>query len=223
MKKKIIMAFGALSIAGIIGFTAFQSEIVNAEPKLSKEEIRKQVTSQYPGTINELELERDDNITFYEVEVMLEDKEYELQIHADTGEVLKLEEKAISPKTVTDTAGNNQDDDRQGENKAESGENNKNAAPTNDTAVNGSDDDQGEKTTKNDAATQTVISNEEAKKIALEEFPGSIVELELDEDDGRHSYEIEIVNGNRKAEIEIDAYTGKIIVLEIETDDGDDD
>jgi uncharacterized membrane protein YkoI len=181
MKKKILIAFGALSIAGVIGFTTFQSEIVNAEPKLTKDELRDIVTSQYPGTINELELEREGKRLFYEVEVALEGKKYELKMDANTGEVLKLEEKATNIAAATQSV-----------------DTNKNAAPK-----------------------QTVISSEEAKKIALDNFAGTIVEMELDDDDSRHNYEIKIVNGNRKAEIEIDAYTGKLIVLDIETDESD--
>lgn len=207
MKKKIIAAFGVLSVAGVIGFTVFQSGIVNAEPKLSKEEIRKQVTAQYPGKINELELESENNISVYEVEVELDGKEYELKIHADTGEVLKLEEKTIPTKVVAEN------------------ENVVADPKTEETAVNNSDDDdQDEKTTKSVATKHTVISNTEAKRIAMDNFDGTIVEIKLDNDDNRHIYEIELVNGNRKAEIEIDAYTGKVIVLEIETDDdGSDD
>jgi uncharacterized membrane protein YkoI len=218
MKKKIITALGALSIAGVIGFTTFQSGIVNAEPKLSKDDIRNQVTSQYPGTISELELERAANI--YEVEVVVEGKEYELKIDGDTGDVLKLEEKVIGvrdvaedDKVVADRNNNGNTDDDQ------------NPKTTAQPPVN--NNDQGGKTTKNDdtnktvAPKQTVISHEEAKKIALSNFAGTIVELELDDNDNYHTYEIEIVNGNKKAEIEIDAYTGKVIVLEIETEDDD--
>jgi uncharacterized membrane protein YkoI len=228
MKKKIIAAFGALTVAGVIGFTTFQSGIVKAEPKLTKDEIRNQVTSQYPGTIRELELERGANI--YEVEVVVDGKEYELKIHGDTGDILKLEEKAISAravaenkKVVTDqktdknaVANDDAADDKKPNAIAQAPINNSNA------------DVQGEKTTKSvttnnsNAPKQTVISTAEAKRIALNNFEGTIVELELDDNDNHHTYEIEMVNGNRKAEIEIDAYTGKVIVLEIETEDDDD-
>jgi uncharacterized membrane protein YkoI len=229
MKKKIIAAFGALTVAGVIGFTTFQSGIVNAEPKLTKEDIRNQVTSQYPGTISELELESGANV--YEVEVVVDDKEYELKIHGDTGDVLKLEEKAISAKVVAE---NNKvaADQKTDKNAVTNGDTDDDKKPnaTTQTPVNNSNDDvQGEKTTKSVATKKsvapkkTVISIEEAKRIALNNFAGTIVELELDDDDDNHrTYDIEIVNGNRKAEIEIDAYTGKVIVMEIETDDNDD-
>lgn len=50
-----------------------------------------------------------------------------------------------------------------------------------------------------------------------------ITELELDEDDGRLIYEIEIESVNGEAEIDIDAYTGDIISISIDTEIGDDD
>jgi len=211
MKKKIIAAFGALSVAGVIGFVTFQSGVVNAEPKLSKEDIRNQVTSQYPGTINELEFEREGKVNIYEVEVALEGNEYDLKIHADTGEVLNLEEKAVSQKVVEENK--NVETDQK----------------TEETTANNRNDNQGEKTAedvdpnKSVTPNQTVISSVEAKKIALNNFEGTIVELELDNEDSHHIYEIEVVNTNRKANIEIDGYTGKVIVMEIETDDHNDD
>lgn len=64
-----------------------------------------------------------------------------------------------------------------------------------------------------------VISREEAKQIALNEFQGKVVEIELDEDDGRWVYEIEIEDGKYEAELELDAVTGEIIEKEIELED----
>lgn len=76
------------------------------------------------------------------------------------------------------------------------------------------------------ASTKTgskdIISHEEAKKIALQKFDGTITEFELDEDDGHLIYEVEMENGNQEAEFEIDAKTGKILEMEIDTDDDDD-
>jgi uncharacterized membrane protein YkoI len=228
MKKKIIAAFGALTVAGVIGFTTFQSGIVKAEPKLTMEDIRNQVTSQYPGTISELELERGANV--YEVEVVVDGKEYELKIHGDTGDVLKLEEKAISAKVVAenDKVVTDQKTDQNAVTNGDTDDDKKPNATTQTPVNNSNDDAQGEKTNKSVgtnksvAPKQTVISKEEAKRIALNNFEGTIVELELDDDDNHRTYDIEIVNGNRKAEIEIDAFTGKVIVLEIETEDDDD-
>lgn len=68
------------------------------------------------------------------------------------------------------------------------------------------------------------ISEAKAREIALGLVKGEIVKFELDDiddDDDRPDYEIDIISNGAKYEIEIDAYTGK--VLEFEKDDMDDD
>lgn len=75
-----------------------------------------------------------------------------------------------------------------------------------------------EKVTEND----DIISDEEAKEIALQEFDGTVTDFELDEDDDRLIYEIEVRNNNQEADFEIDAVTGDIYEQEIDTEDDDD-
>lgn len=65
-------------------------------------------------------------------------------------------------------------------------------------------------------SNNALIDINEASKIALREFAGTITEVELDEDDGRLIYEIEIEAGDQEAEIEIDAHTGEVLVIEID-------
>ena len=72
---------------------------------------------------------------------------------------------------------------------------------------------------KENGASNAMLSQDAAKEIALKEFAGTVVDLELDEDDGRKIYEIEIENGEDEATVEIDAYTGEILVLDIDIDD----
>jgi uncharacterized membrane protein YkoI len=67
-----------------------------------------------------------------------------------------------------------------------------------------------------DAGEHAMLSHEEVREIALNEFDGIVTELELDEDDGRMLYEIEIENGEAEAEMLIDAYTGQIVMIEID-------
>ncbi len=55
-------------------------------------------------------------------------------------------------------------------------------------------------------------------EIALQAVPGEIVEIELDRDDGRLIYEVEVLTGGgRVRKVDIDARTGA--VLEIEDED----
>lgn len=55
-------------------------------------------------------------------------------------------------------------------------------------------------------------------RIALDRYPGRIVEAELDEDDGRVVYDIKILrHSGRVLEMELDARTGRI--LDVDEDD----
>ena len=78
-----------------------------------------------------------------------------------------------------------------------------------------------ESNTRAKSSKLTLIGEARAKEIALGKTGGgTIVEFELDWDDGRPEYEIEIKANGYEYELEIDGYTGK--VLEFEKDDDDD-
>src|SRR5699024_10358477 len=63
---------------------------------------------------------------------------------------------------------------------------------------------------------ETVLSISEVSNIALSHFSGSIDDVELEDEDGRLYYEVEIERDEQEAEMKIDAYTGEVIVIEIE-------
>ncbi|OZU89171.1 hypothetical protein CIL03_09190 [Virgibacillus indicus] len=79
-----------------------------------------------------------------------------------------------------------------------------------------------EKEKKQKLNNSDILSTDEVTKIALNEFSGTVTDLELDEDDDRLIYEIEIKNGDDEADFEIDAVSGEILELEIDTDDDKD-
>ena len=64
----------------------------------------------------------------------------------------------------------------------------------------------------------TKIIQEDAIKIALESYPGTVKEIEYElESDGSPSYEIDIIGQNgTETKVEIDAATGKIIEVSTE-------
>jgi len=71
------------------------------------------------------------------------------------------------------------------------------------------------------------ISIEQARKTVLERVRGTIIEEELEKEDGRIVYSIEVRQANQKVfDVEVDAKTGAIVKVEEETDDdegGEDD
>lgn len=70
---------------------------------------------------------------------------------------------------------------------------------------------------------QVKISAEQARKTALERVAGTIVEEELEKENGRIVYSIEIQDANQKVfDVEVDAETGAVVNVEEEDEDDDD-
>ncbi|WP_197284395.1 PepSY domain-containing protein [Bacillus sp. JCM 19041] len=67
------------------------------------------------------------------------------------------------------------------------------------------------------------ISEEEAKETALKEFKGTIVDIELDDDDGLLVYEIDIETDSQEGTVVVNAFTGEVESVSIEAQDDDDD
>lgn len=82
------------------------------------------------------------------------------------------------------------------------------------------DDDGDDRTVVSQSAN--LISDKKAREIAEKAVNGTVTELELDEDDNRFVYELELITNKGEADIEIDASTGKVIELDYEDEDDDD-
>jgi uncharacterized membrane protein YkoI len=79
-------------------------------------------------------------------------------------------------------------------------------------------------TSAQSAGEAPAITEEAAIEIALAEVAGKVTETELEHEDGKQVYEIEIVTAEGvEMEIEIDAATGAVLEVEAEDDDDDDD
>ena len=63
---------------------------------------------------------------------------------------------------------------------------------------------------------ENILSVEEAKEIAVNEVGGKVIEIELDEDDGRYEYELELRTDRGEADITIDAESGEVLEMEID-------
>lgn len=72
---------------------------------------------------------------------------------------------------------------------------------------------------KNAKVHEKHITTDEAIAIAMKSAQGTVTDLELDEDDGRVYYEIEIEDGVYEYEFEIDAITGEVLDFEKDRDD----
>ncbi len=73
------------------------------------------------------------------------------------------------------------------------------------------------------ALAQGQITDEQARRIALEHVPGTVLDLEREDDDGVPTIEVEVRGEDgRVHEVEIDARDGRVLAVEAE-DEGDDD
>jgi uncharacterized membrane protein YkoI len=85
------------------------------------------------------------------------------------------------------------------------------------------DGDEREEKVSSKERKQVKISIEQARKTALERVGGTIIEEELEKEDGRIVYSIEIRDTNQKVfDVEVDAKTGEIVKVEEENDDDED-
>ena len=64
------------------------------------------------------------------------------------------------------------------------------------------------------AAKNAKISQDDAVKIAMAKFNGELHEINIDEDDNRFVYDVELHSATEKAEFEIDLQTGEIVKFE---------
>ena len=209
MKKKIALTAGALAVATTLGLGIYHSDASHVEPTLTTEDVESLIADQYPGTITDMELEKDFNKAVYEVEIEGEGKKYKLKLDGSSGEVLELKEKTM--KNTAEKENNSKENEEQDLTVKEKKDDTKQ-----DKKQEEKEKDSNQKSNKNSNDKKALMNVSEVTEIALNEFSGTITELELDEEDGRLIYEIEIEDGELEAEIEIDAHTGEILVIEID-------
>lgn len=215
MKRKITMVIGIVAAATILGVGIYHSDASQSAPNLTTDEIEEMVANQYPGEITDINLKKQANKSVYQVDIENDVRTYVLTLESDTGEVIELKETSDPEqvKMAEQKAEEKQATQKKKNDEKKSAENKeKEEDKTKKQESNNSDADSAEK--KN-----TVIDVDKAKEIALEQFSGEVDEVELEEEDGRLIYEIEIENGEDEAEVEIDAYTGDVLVVSIEHDD----
>jgi len=211
VNKKAMIALAAVTLLAVLGFGIYQSGASASDPELSQKEIQELVQKQYPGTIVEIELEKDANSASYHVKTESNGNKYHITLDGNSGEVVNIETigKIDTAQKDASNDGSSQTDDKETSQKDKQSEAKKEANNNNDSKQN-----QEQSSTNN-----AMISKERAKEIALDQFSGTVKEIELDEDDGKHVYEIEIENNNGEATMEIDAYTGEVVYIQSEMED----
>lgn len=150
------------------------------------------------ATITDIELEKENGVLVYEIELYKDGHEYDLILNAATGEKLFL----ASHQDSWNENGYSFDWDHHSDRHSSH-------------SSSGSNDKQNSQTSLTPS-----ISMEQAQKLLLEKVPGATIkELELDTDKGRLIYEGELRKGKMEYEFEMDANTGAFLEWEEEYDD----
>ena len=141
----------------------------------------------------------------YEVEVQSGSVTYELDIDASTGGVVNKEIENNKPsKQLTVVTEDKKTSDVKKNSEVKSSEKTSSERKPSE---------------KKSERTNKYLTAKEAIAIALKQTPGTVTDVELDNDDGRAYFEIEIKDGKYEYEYEIDAVTGKILDFEKDRDD----
>ncbi|WP_404329810.1 PepSY domain-containing protein [Mesobacillus maritimus] len=207
MKKNLLMigVTGVVLLGGALGVGAFsETTQVKENHFISMKKAEEIALAEVEGTIESVELEKDDGKVKYEIDIRDQhgNDDIDVDIDATTGKVIKVDrdddgdDKKVKTDTVaTHSIKSSQDDDAVS------------------SATKGSTQD------INAQAAKQRITKDEAIAIATKETPGKVVEV--DYDDGE--YEIEILTETKKIEYEIDARAGRIVQKDIDDLDDDDD
>ncbi|OUP62426.1 hypothetical protein B5F13_13295 [Drancourtella sp. An177] len=196
MKKRYILT--TLISATLLGLAAgcgSGKDIGEAEAK--KVALENAGVQESDATRIRVSKDRDDGMTIYDVQFDVNEKEYDYEINAENGEIL-------SSDVDTDENYANQQNQNGATDTGNTAQNNN---------TNTTDDTQQQNTqTTNNANVK--ISEADAKKAALDRVPGASetdLKMELEFDDGKYTYEGDIIYQQKEYEFEIDANTGTFL------------
>lgn len=217
----LVLLAGAASLAVLVFF--------KDEP-LTEAEARALVNSQYSGTITSLKETRADGEHLFIAELEEKGALYSLSVDAEAGKIKELkkikdfdEKRSVS---VTKTEAKKIAEE-QYQGKIESLFYVESEQAYSIRLVSGKE----EISLKMDASSGKILSEnrktigfnpkvklteEQAIEIARKEAKGEVGDLDLEEEDGRLYYEIEIENGENETTVQVDAFTGAVLSVSVE-------
>ncbi|MBB3111313.1 putative membrane protein YkoI [Paenibacillus phyllosphaerae] len=175
---------------------------------IGKEKAKAIALKQVPGTVEDVDFERERGKSFYEVEIRKANGagEADLDIDAVSGAVLRVDH-------------DNGWDDDDDYNAAAASSAPTTATTTTTTAASGTATSAAASGTTASAA----ISEEKARSIALAQVAGKVVKVESELDDGILEYEVKIQTATGYAEVDINAKDGSVRSIDHDRYDDDDD
>ncbi|WP_405107305.1 PepSY domain-containing protein [Paenibacillus sp. FSL K6-1217] len=192
-KRMIFNVVMGIAALLLLALAAFWMFGKDSEPLLSQDQAEQAVLSEYAGKVDSLKLQAG----AYVAELQTEQGRYELKLDGVTGEILSivLLKHADEPAVQPTSAAS----------PAPSG----GAAPTRSPAPT--------------PAAQSLVSEEEAVRLALLEVPGELDDVDTGIDAAGAFYLVEIhTSDGREAVVQVNAISGKIMSVTWEEPDGED-
>ena len=159
--------------------------------KITEAESKAIALKQVPGTVTDVELEDEDGTAVFGVEVQAKDgSKQDVKVNAQTGKIVKV---------------NNGDEGEKGQ---------ENGQEANDKEVN-DDQEVNDNQDQVTLAKQAKITEAESKAIALKQVPGTVTDVELEDEDGTVVYGVEVqAKDGSKQDVKVNAQTGKIVKVD---------
>lgn len=160
--------------------------------------------------LDEINLDRDDNVLKYEIDMHDDEYEYEIKIDAITGRVLKYE-KELNDDIYDDLYDEDKDDEDDDDDDYDKKRVKKDK-------INQGNKNKGKVVTDGKYITKETAIEMALKKIGKSEKLVKIDEIEFDKDDNPPRYEIEMYDDKYEYEIEVHAISGAILKFERDED-----
>lgn len=219
MKKKwkiaLLVCFTVVSVA----FVSQRIVSKQGETILSEKQIQSIVSEQYPGKIKSMKLINKEEQDFYKVNLLNEQGSYEIIVDAKNGEIKRAKEKSLKSNTITKEKAEEMTLQKvQGEIKHTILEK-RNEIEVFVITVETNDKQSKvveiEKTTGQIQLLEkpmTKVTEEQAKEIAVQQVPGNVKGIRLEQKNEKNIYVIEIEkNANENVIVEIEETTGAFI------------
>ncbi|HDR7530270.1 hypothetical protein DN397_12675 [Bacillus sp. AY1-10] len=219
MKKKwkiaLLVCFTVVSVA----FVSQRIVSKQGETILSEKQIQSIVSEQYPGKIKSMKLINKEEQDFYKVNLLNEQGSYEIIVDAKNGEIKRAKEKSLKSNTITKEKAEEMALQKvQGEIKHTILEK-RNEIEVFVITVETNDKQSKvveiEKTTGQIQLLEkpmTKVTEEQAKEIAVQQVPGNVKGIRLEQKNEKNIYVIQIEkNANENVIVEIEETTGAFI------------
>ena len=192
MKAKQYLTLGLGIVAGfgisVVGVSYASQNLVSNVKQVTPEVSKSIMLNKVPGAnILEFSYDGDDKTPKYDGTLIKDNYEYEVDVNAKTGQIIKFEKEAIFTHNSNGNANN--------------------------ASANTQQSTTQQSTTQNNNASTTrkaYIGESKAKSIMLNKVPGATISKFYLDNDATPEYDGELIKGDYEYDISVDAVTGEI-------------